>query len=252
MMAKADVPRREYRRVVLRIFLGLLMLSVVCLLASFIIRPVRVLFLFTSFIGIVTGLLYFPKSNWLCSGALTLMLLCCVWMIAGQKPIDAEALRMAYRARLLSYTGTYYLLGGETHIAIDCSGLARMALWEAMLARGIVDRNPRLLGTMPWTFWWRDIGVAGMENGAYGYTHVIDKTDRLATYDHADLLIGDMAVANHGKHLLIYLGDQQWIEASSLKRHVIINRATPKATHIWLTRPVVLLRWWVLEDGETL
>ncbi len=41
-------------------------------------------------------------------------------------------LRGVYRVCLISFRGTHYLWGGETHIGIDCSELARTAFCDAM------------------------------------------------------------------------------------------------------------------------
>ena len=117
-----------------------------------------------------------------------------IWATVGAREPSVSALRQAYLGTLQSFDGVPYVWGGETRSGIDCSGLARVALWQAMLRRGVSEVNPRLLGGALWGFWWRDMSAKDMLGGRYGYTRVIGRAPKLAGCDAESLHAGDLAV----------------------------------------------------------
>jgi hypothetical protein len=169
-----------------------------------------------------------------------------LWAVVGNKPADIEQLRANYYKRLHAQIGTPFVWGGETNLGIDCSGLARSALWQAMVREGIKEVNPRLLGTRLWYFWWRDVSARDIEEGRYGYTRVLGHADKLAGYDTSELKVGDMAVADK-THLMVYYGKGQWIEASPVDHKVVVNKAPKSSKREWFNEPVTLVRWSVFE-----
>lgn len=212
---------------------------------------VRILLATTLFFFIFTCIVYLfstigrrPATVW---PAVFFVALFVVWAVLGDKPPDTESLREVYYKRLHAFIGTPFMWGGETDVGIDCSGLARAALWHAMIREGIKEVNPRLLGTKLWEFWWRDLSARDIDEGKYGYTEVIGHADKLAGYDTSELEIGDMAVAS-GTHVMVYYGKGQWIEASPVDEKVVVNKAPANSKRDYFEVPVRLIRWRIFEE----
>jgi cell wall-associated NlpC family hydrolase len=165
------------------------------------------------------------------------------WAIFAGRPYNHDDLRTMYRSRLISFNGIIYLFGGESHIGIDCSGLARAALYESMIFEGFRTGNPKLIGPEMWDFWRHDISAKAMGEGAYGYTYKICDFIKLAGADPKKMKIGDLAVTESGLHVLIYLGDSEWIQAAPGEMKVFRSTATPNSTHIFFQTPVKIMRW---------
>lgn len=174
---------------------------------------------------------------------LTLLVL---WCVLGNKPPDHEALRGAYTNRLNAYIGAPFAWGGEAETGVDCSGLARASLWQAMVRQGVKGFNPRLLGPQLWRFWWRDMTAKDMDEGKYGYTKVVGYASKLAGYDTSQLKIGDMAIS-HKQHVMVYCGNGDWIEASPIDKKVVINKAPARSKRVWFNQPVMFVRWRILD-----
>ena len=183
-------------------------------------------------------LYYFPALAIVCLAA---------WVCLADRPPDTAHLRLTYRACLLSFRGVHYVWGGETHIGIDCSGLARTAFADAMVVEGLREGNPRLLGPMLWRFWWRDLSARAMGEDQYHYTRRIGAVKRLAGLGVRDMQVGDLAVTRFGDHVLIYLGDQQWIEANPADGGVVVHRADRQSTRPYFGQPMTIERWAYLD-----
>ena len=168
------------------------------------------------------------------------------WINSNAEPIKTSELRAVYINELKSYVGTQYYWGGETHLGIDCSGLARTAFWQTMLKVGISKHNFHLLVPILWKFWWRDLSASDMEDGKYNYTKHIGKADKLAGYNNKNLLPGDIAIPGRS-HVLIYLGDNQWIEASPEDNKVVINKAVLNSKRSYFNMKTEFVRWWIME-----
>lgn len=232
----------------LRVLVWLLVICAVCYLLSATYNPVRLLYVLTIGYALVVLGFHLARSRRWRWPALAMLLVLAGWAIFAGRPYDKHRLRVAYVHRLRAFSGTRYIWGGETHIGIDCSGLARVALWEAMIAEGLRTGNPRLLGVECWSFWGHDMAARHMRDGRYGYTRVIDEAEALAEYDYnTQLQPGDLAATQDGSHVLIYLGDRQWIEANPDDGRVVSHRAFPESTRSYFNVPVTLLRWRMLE-----
>lgn len=179
--------------------------------------------------------------------AIFLLTLFVVWSVLSSRTPDQGALRESYNKRLHDFAGAPFALDGETENGIDSSGLARSGLWLAMLRQGLKEFNPRLLGPMLWRFWWRDMSARDMDKGKYGYTKVIGHATKLAGYDTWDLQVGDMAISDK-THVMIYCGDDEWIEASPTDKKVVVNKAPANSKREWFNEPVALVRWWILDN----
>ncbi|MCX6344059.1 MAG: hypothetical protein NT018_03155 [Armatimonadetes bacterium] len=246
---KEQEPRFAYRRVFLWIFGLLLAATALALRTAQMDIYVRSLIVATLVVGIVTGLIHliklFESYPKLLYPTIFILGLGILWSILANKPPNEAALREYYLKQLNSFKGARYAENGETHIGIDCSGLARATLWQSMLKEGIKEFNPYLLGPRLWQFWWRDMSASDMAACKYGYTKYVDTVDKLAGYDHSWLNRGDLAVAG-GSYVLIYMGDAQWIEANPDDGKVVLNKATAGSKRPYFNMKVKIMRWWIL------
>jgi len=245
--------RRDLATWCVWILAALLLASGITLRVSIMTSSVRILLAATFLFSILTLLVFagklisaYPR---LLFPGLFILGLAVLWATLYNVPPNVRLLREAYYRRLAAFEGAPYVPGGETITGADCSGIARAALWEAMLKQGITQTNPRLLGPEFAKFWWRDLSARDIGAGKYGYTRVIGYAPKLAGYDTSKLHIGDMAIA-HGIHLLVYYGDGRWIEANPDDKKVVINRAPANSRRGWFNTQVTLVRWRILDEPK--
>ena len=175
-----------------------------------------------------------------------------VKLVTGGRATDKGALRSLYIQRMRSYLGVKYSWGGETRLGIDCSGLARTGLEEAMLAQGWQDGNSRSVWPTACRLWRRDTSAKGMLDETYGYTRRIGHADELSDTGSIrmnsgmSLLPGDLAVTDGGVHVMIYTGNGRWIEANPDDGRVVENNSS-HSERGYFNMSVTILRWWILE-----
>lgn len=165
-------------------------------------------------------------------------------VLPGRALPAAEALRDDYIAGLRRYSGVNYYWGGESPKGIDCSGLIRRGLIDALFWRGVRTFDPglvrRALG-----MWWNDTSARALGEHHEGLTVGLLQTPSINDLDHTGVLPGDLAVTRDGLHIMAYLGDRQWIEADPTEGRVI-TVAAPTKDNIWFKVPMNLVRWSVL------
>lgn len=170
---------------------------------------------------------------------LTLLSAAAGFLLFPGHPADPPALRSAYVAALERYTGTIYVWGGETRRGIDCSGLVRAAMVDALVGEGLRTCNAALLRRAA-NIWWND--CTARELVGHPLTQVVGPTRAIRVLPAGTLLPGDLAVTADGSHVLAYLGAGRWIEADPTVMRVII--LTDGSAHAeWLNRPVTIVRW---------
>jgi hypothetical protein len=159
---------------------------------------------------------------------------------------DIGLLRRDYLAALMRYDGVRYVWGGENILGIDCSGLARRGLVEALIRRSIRSCNPGLLRRALW-IWWHDCTAKELGTGESGMTDLVVETPELNRLDSNRIQAGDLAVTQGGAHVMIYLGENEWIEADPGVR-CVITLHIPHSRSPWCQTPMRIMRWKVLRE----
>lgn len=180
-------------------------------------NPVNSTFLKLAYLGCVLGAwIGFTILAWKCRRlrviALILPLLVAIPFILPGSEIDSGALRQDYVRRMSAFEGTKYHWGGESSRGIDCSGLPRRALRDALLAYGVKHFNGRAFRSLV-EQWWFDASAKALGEGYRDYTSAIGTTGTIRDMDYENLVPGDLAVTISGVHILAYVGDGRWIQA---------------------------------------
>ena len=167
-------------------------------------------------------------------------------VFSPSRPLDADALRKSYVDRLVSYKGVRYLWGGEGRLGIDCSGLPRRALRDALAWRGLVTWNGGLVRESL-RQWWFDASAKALAEGHQNYVVPLGIHGTIKEMDYDDLQPGDLAITASGIHVLCYLSGDRWIQAEpEIRKVVALNGRTDN--NPWFDMPVSMYRWRVLES----
>jgi hypothetical protein len=160
-------------------------------------------------------------------------------------------LRNRYVSELPHYEGVHYIWGGENGLGIDCSGLVRRALFQAMWKEGLFSLNPSLLRHAA-LFWWDDASARALSNEYHNQTKRIRTSNALTSEDPSQLSPGDLAITTDGIHVLAYIGNKTWIEADPELRRVILLPTANSADHsnMWLETPVIIARWQAFDESR--
>lgn len=176
---------------------------------------------------------------------LVLPVLAAVPFFLPEKPIDPGSLRERYVAAVERMEGTRYVWGGESHWGIDCSGLPRRGLRDALLESGWENGN----GAAFWEWarqWWYDTSAKALGENYRGFTRPLGIRGKLRDLDCGNLLPGDLAVTTDGRHVLVYLREGNWIQADPVAGKVITGHAERDQIS-WFNSLVTMHRWMVLE-----
>ena len=173
------------------------------------------------------------------------ILLLAPFLLPG-KEIDRTALRDDFLARIVSYQGIGYHWGGENRRGIDCSGLPRKALRDALLNQGLRTLNGRCTRLFL-KHWWNDASAKALAEGYLDFAVPSGEQGTIATMSYEKLQPGDLAVTQDRRHVLIFLGGENWIQADPAAEKVTIaNGHTGKSG--WFAAPVTLHRWSLLAE----
>jgi hypothetical protein len=162
------------------------------------------------------------------------------------EPGAAAELRADYVKELRGLEGVPYFWGGESLRGIDCSGLPRRALRQALLTRAARHADPGALRRFL-ELWWFDTSARAMSEGYRGFTRDLKLEDRVATVDGGKLQPGDLAVTLGGAHVMIFLGGEEWIQADPGEGKVITLNAR-RDHNSWFQHAVTMHRWTVFGD----
>jgi len=205
-------------------------------------RAAGVVSLALLWVGLVIALWKYRWWRWLVP-AVTLAV--AVFLLLPARAYSREDLGQKYVVCLRRYEGVRYVWGGENALGIDCSGLVRRGLMDALFLEGLRTFNPGLVREAI-SLWWNDTTARVLGEGE-GPTAVLNiAAPQINLLDHAALLPGDLAVTESGIHVLAYLGDQTWIEADPAAERVILAKV-PSQDNPWLSTPVKIVRWKLLQ-----
>ncbi len=161
------------------------------------------------------------------------------------KPIDTAKLRDRYIGAMRKMEGTRYVWGGESHHGIDCSGLPRRALRDALLEAGWEDANGGAF--RDWAGqWWFDTSAKALGKNYRNFTRPTGVSGKLRDLDFGSLARGDLGVTANGRHVMIYLGNGEWIQADPGPSKVVIQKPAENPNP-WFDTMVSIQRWTVLE-----
>ena len=183
-------------------------------------------------------------GKWIGIGSLVLLALLALW--PSPKP-DSPELRIKYLAALNAYSGTPYVWGGENGRGIDCSGLMRRAMMDALMKQGFERKNPGCFREAA-HIWWRDCSAHEMGRGYGGRIEVLFPARSLNALDTSSLHAGDLAVLKSGVHVLAFVGGKTWIQADPnlVNGGDKVIHTTAPSRNGWFGQAVVICRWKIL------
>jgi len=215
-------------------------------------NPVNSSVLKVAWIGCVVGawigavILLWKKKPWRVAVLIAPFLGMVPFLLPGGK-MDAAELRQDYVRRMAAFEDTKYHWGGESSRGIDCSGLPRRALRDAMFAYGIKHLNGRAFrGCVEQ--WWFDASARALAEGYRDYTKPLEPAGTIRAMSYESLAAGDLAVTTSGVHILVYLGDGKWIQADPGLGYVATLDGRT-SDNDWFSAPVTTHRWQVLDEN---
>jgi hypothetical protein len=160
------------------------------------------------------------------------------------RALDRGRLMERYLSSMRGFEGARYVWGGENSRGIDCSGLPRRALRDALLGQAVQGngRAARLWLDQ----WWHDTSAKAMGEGYRSFTRATGVAGPLRELDSARIGPGDLAVTEDGRHVLIHLGGGNWIQADPGPGKVFIGRRD-QLDNPWFRCKASLHRWSVFE-----
>ncbi|MHA3770733.1 NlpC/P60 family protein [Verrucomicrobiota bacterium sgz303538] len=196
--------------------------------------------------GITIGLLRLTWRKPFVRWPLLLAITAAGALVFGPGPTysDMRALHATYLRRLQAYEGVRYYWGGENSFGIDCSGLVRRGMIDALLAQGIRNWDSTLV-RKALSMWWNDTSALELRENAT-LTTKLQQVKSVNDLDPALLKPGDMA--SNGTHIMAYLGDRRWIEADPGENRVIT--VDVPADNGWFQCPMTILRWTLLTEPK--
>ncbi len=200
---------------------------------------------FFFFVAWAAGLGFIWRRKIARIGVLALPVLLALPFLLPEKPLDPANLRDRYVAAMQRMEGTLYLWGGESRWGIDCSGLPRRALRDALWDIGWETGNGAAF--REWARqWWFDTSAKALGQNYRGFTRPLGVSGKLRELDFRNLSPGDLAVTADGRHVMVFLRDGKWIQADPGPLKVTIGRPGVDENP-WFNARVTLHRWTLME-----
>jgi len=163
----------------------------------------------------------------------------------GRQRFDRMELRQATVEALKRYDGVRYFRGGENRLGMDCAGLVRRGVIDALFIDGLRHANPVLV-RRALALWWQSGGLRELLGGAGGKAERLYEVKTMAGMDDSRLHPGDFAIALNGAWAGSFLGNHTWLYASAEAGKVV--QANPCAARSTAAQtPATVLRWRHLE-----
>ncbi len=162
------------------------------------------------------------------------------------KEINRSELREDFLTRMIAYGGTKYHWGGESGRGIDCSGLPRKAMREALFSNGIRQLDGGCLRLFL-KHWWNDASAKALAEGHLNFTIATGERGTISKLDYEKLMPGDLLVTEDRRHILAFLRGEQWIQADPGAGRVTIENGRTSSNG-WFGVPGTVHRWRVLAD----
>jgi hypothetical protein len=177
--------------------------------------------------------------------ALALPLLPALPFLLPGSPLDEVRLKQDYLSGMRGFKGSTYVWGGESTRGIDCSGLPRRALRDALAHQALTvnGKAARLWLEQ----WWFDTSARAMMESYRGFTQATGVKGQMIKIDVSQVQPGDLAITSDGRHVMIYLENGEWIQADPGPGQVIVA-APGRDDNAWFNSLVSLHRWTVFGD----
>ena len=157
-------------------------------------------------------------------------------------------LRNQYVQELRSYERTRYLWGGENRFGIDCSGLPRKAMRNALVITGLKNGNSDFI-LSALKNWWFDASAKALSEGDRNYVYPLNVSGTVKESPTYFLQPGDLAITDDGVHVMVYLSPNEWISADPGQGRVVIEHPS-ESKNPWFTRPVHFFRFRLFQNAE--
>ena len=161
----------------------------------------------------------------------------------NRSTIDPIELKTVYISQLRSFVGTSYVWGGENCLGIDCSGLPRKSMINALWMYGVFHFNGVAIQKALY-YWWYDASALELIGG-YGGNAIVYSDVYVINEGNLKALPGDMAITKGGIHVMVYLDKSQIIQAEPDRGNVVIDQL-PEGGSPWYNVKVKLVRWSLL------
>lgn len=176
---------------------------------------------------------------------IVLPILACIPFLLPSRAIDATELRANYLQALTRYEGSTYYWGGENKRGIDCSGLPRRSLRDALLRYGIAHANGKAF-RLAAEQWYYDTSAKALGEGYRSFTKNLAIEGTVQSIEPSTLQAGDLAVTKSGIHTMVYLGEGKWIQADpGIGAVATLHGRNDQNT--WFDAPITMHRWSILD-----
>jgi len=232
-----------------RKWIGILTVSSLAGMVLLYLNPVHDTIHRLAFLGSILGfwagcLLFFWKRVPIRYALLLMPIFPAMAFALPDKEISQSELRKDYLENMKRLQGVPYFWGGENFKGIDCSGLPRKSLRQALFHQGMEHGNGRAFRMFA-EQWWYDSSAKALSMGYRRYAVPLNVTGTIRTLDYSMLKPGDLGITEGGVHVMIYMGGDEWIQADPGKGRVAISNGRTE-NNTWFDVPVAAYRWTVL------